>query len=131
MYVFGNAGTHETFHANRRELNKWKVIPRQLRDVTHRSIEVRTLVSASGYVGKSCVNAREGQTTIFGVKYSSPLFLAPIGVHGIVHPDGELAVAAAAQDVGVPMILSTVSSRSLEAVAEANGSGHRWFQLYW
>lgn len=40
MYVFGNAGTHETFHANRKELNKWKVIPRQLRDVTHRSIEV-------------------------------------------------------------------------------------------
>ncbi|KAI0365339.1 FMN-dependent alpha-hydroxy acid dehydrogenase [Pilatotrama ljubarskyi] len=108
-YVFGNAGTHETFHANRKELNKWKVIPRQLRDVTYRSIE----------------------TTIFGVKYSSPLFLAPIGVHGIVHPDGELATAAAARELGVPMILSTVSSRSIEAVAEANGSGPRWFQLYW
>lgn len=109
MYVFGNAGTHETYHANRKELNKWKVIPRQLRDVTHRNIE----------------------TTIFGVTYPSPLFLAPIGVHGIVHADGELATAAAAQEVGVPMILSTVSSRSLEAVAQANGSGHRWFQLYW
>ncbi|KAI0754486.1 FMN-dependent alpha-hydroxy acid dehydrogenase [Daedaleopsis nitida] len=109
LYVFGNAGTHETFRANRKELNKWMVIPHQLRDVTHRTIE----------------------TTIFGVRYSSPLFLAPIGVHGIVHPDGELATAAAAKNLGVPMILSTVSSRSLEAVAHANGPGHRWFQLYW
>ncbi|KAJ2975948.1 hypothetical protein NUW54_g11649 [Trametes sanguinea] len=70
LYVFGNAGTGESFHDNRKELSKWKVIPRQLRDATHRSIE----------------------TTIFGQKYSSPLFLAPVGVQGIVHRDAELAV---------------------------------------
>ncbi|CDO72216.1 hypothetical protein BN946_scf184970.g68 [Trametes cinnabarina] len=109
LYVFGNAGTDETFHDNRKELSKWKLVPRQLRDVTHRSIE----------------------TTIFGQKYPSPLFLAPIGVQGIVHREAELATAAAARELGVPMILSTAASRSIEAVAQANGTGQRWFQLYW
>lgn len=71
------------------------------------------------------------QTTIFGVRYRAPLFLAPIGVQGIVHPDAELASAAAAGQVGVPYIMSTASSRSIEAVAKANGSGPRWYQLYW
>jgi lactate 2-monooxygenase len=52
-------------------------------------------------------------------------------VQGIMHPDGELAVARAAQELGLPMILSTVSSHSMEDVAEANGDGVRWFQLYW
>ncbi|KAL7279634.1 LOW QUALITY PROTEIN: hypothetical protein ACG7TL_006040 [Trametes sanguinea] len=128
LYVFGNAGTGESFHDNRKELSKWKVIPRQLRDATHRSIEVGSMPSMSN-CGPVMTMAR--QTTIFGQKYSSPLFLAPIGVQGIVHRDAELATAAAARELGVPMILSTAASRSIEAVAQANGTGQRWFQLYW
>jgi lactate 2-monooxygenase len=65
------------------------------------------------------------------VEYPSPILLAPIGVGGIVHTDGELAVARAAKTVGVPYIMSTACSRSIEEVAEANGDGHRWYQLYW
>ena len=71
------------------------------------------------------------QTTLFGVTHPSPILLAPIGTQGILHEDGELATARAAQALGIPMILSGAASRSLEAVAQANGTGHRWFQLYW
>ena len=63
--------------------------------------------------------------------YRSPLIVAPIGVQGIVHPDGEIATAGAAKEVGVTYVMSTASTRTIEAVAEANGSGHRWYQLYW
>jgi isopentenyl diphosphate isomerase/L-lactate dehydrogenase-like FMN-dependent dehydrogenase len=61
----------------------------------------------------------------------APLMLAPIGVQSIVHPDGELATARAATDVGLPHILSTASSYAMEEVAEAAGDGPRWYQLYW
>lgn len=71
------------------------------------------------------------QVTIFGVKYSSPLFLAPIGVQGVWHADAELATARAAKNLGVPFIMSTASSRSIEEVARANGNSSRWYQLYW
>jgi isopentenyl diphosphate isomerase/L-lactate dehydrogenase-like FMN-dependent dehydrogenase len=59
------------------------------------------------------------------------LLLAPIGVQSILHEEAELAVARAAAALDVPMILSTASSKSIEDVAEANGEGNRWFQLYW
>ncbi|CAD6564566.1 MAG: hypothetical protein CYPHOPRED_004078 [Cyphobasidiales sp. Tagirdzhanova-0007] len=76
-------------------------------------------------------NKRSLQVELFGVKHSSPLLLAPIGVQGIVHPDGEEAVAKAAQELGIGMILSTAATRSIEKVAQASGDGLRWFQLYW
>jgi isopentenyl diphosphate isomerase/L-lactate dehydrogenase-like FMN-dependent dehydrogenase len=65
------------------------------------------------------------------VKHSSPIFIAPIGVQGIFCEEAELAPARAGQKLGVPFIMSTASSRSIEDVAEANGDGHRWYQLYW
>lgn len=68
---------------------------------------------------------------MFGVKYDTPLLLAPIGVQGILHPEAELATARAAVNTGVPMILSTASTRCMEEVADANENGQRWFQLYW
>jgi lactate 2-monooxygenase len=54
-----------------------------------------------------------------------------VGVQSIVHPDGELAVARATAELGIPMVLSTVSSFPVEEVAAASGDGPRWFQLYW
>jgi isopentenyl diphosphate isomerase/L-lactate dehydrogenase-like FMN-dependent dehydrogenase len=66
------------------------------------------------------------------MKVSSPVFVGPVGKQGLVHADGELATARAAAAVGVPMILSSSASRSLEDVAEANGpNGQRWYQFYW
>ncbi len=62
---------------------------------------------------------------------SAPVMLAPIGVQSILNADGELAVARAARALEVPMILSTVSSYTMEDVAGALGDTPRWFQLYW
>src|SRR5262249_7506840 len=59
------------------------------------------------------------------------VLLAPVGVQAMVHPEAELAVARAARALGVPMVLSSVSSTPLEAVAAALGGSPRWFQLYW
>ncbi|KAH7905926.1 FMN-dependent alpha-hydroxy acid dehydrogenase [Hygrophoropsis aurantiaca] len=110
MYTFGSAGTCSTHAANRKAFDRFKIVPRMLRDATARKIE----------------------TTILGVKYPTPLFVAPVGVQGILHADGEAATAGAAGKVGVPYIMSTASTRSIEQVAEANGpNGQRWYQLYW
>ena len=57
--------------------------------------------------------------------------MAPIGVQSIFHPDAEFNPARAGKALKVPFILSTAASRTIEEVAEANGDGHRWFQLYW
>jgi len=109
MYAFGNAGTGLTGLSNRNEFGKWLIVPRVLRDL----------------------NARNLETRIFGTVHPSPLLVAPMGVQGILHPDGELATAAAAARVGVPYVMSTTASHSIEAIAKANRDGHRWYQLYW
>jgi lactate 2-monooxygenase len=57
--------------------------------------------------------------------------VAPVGVQNIMHPDAEEATARACQELRVPMILSSAATKTIEQVAEANGSGDRWFQLYW
>ena len=79
------------------------------------------------------VNAtrRDTSVSLFGTRYASPLLVAPVGVQSIMHSDGEAATARACEKVGVPMILSTASTRTIEEVATANGMGDRWFQLYW
>ena len=72
------------------------------------------------------------QTTLFGVTYPTPLLVAPIGCQAVLHPEAECATARAAGALGIPLVLSGAASRSLEAVAAANGEGApRWFQLYW
>lgn len=58
--------------------------------------------------------------------------MGPVGVQAIAHGEGEEATAKACSGVGVPMVLSTAASRTIEEVAAANGEGgDRWFQLYW
>jgi len=61
----------------------------------------------------------------------APVMLAPIGVQTLAHEQGELASARAAAAVGLPWITSTAAAHTLEEIAAANGSGERWFQLYW
>jgi lactate 2-monooxygenase len=108
-YVAGGAGAEDTMRANREAFRRWRIVPRMLRDVSRRDLG----------------------TTLLGTAMPAPLMLAPVGVQSIVHPDAEVAVARAAAATGVPMVLSTASSRSLEEVAEAQGDAPRWFQLYW
>ena len=108
-YVAGSAGTEGTARANREAFDRWRIVPRFLRDVSRRDLS----------------------STILGTYFPAPVALAPVGVQGIVHDEAELAVARAAASLRVPMVLSTVSSYRMEEVAEAGGDSPRWFQLYW
>jgi lactate 2-monooxygenase len=108
-YVAGAAGSGATSRANVSAFERWRLVPRMLTGATVRDLT----------------------TTILGTTMPAPVMLGPVGVQSILHPEGELATARAAKDLGVPMVLSTHSSHSIEDVAEANGDGPRWFQLYW
>lgn len=57
--------------------------------------------------------------------------MAPVGVQGIFHEDKEIGLSSACAEVGIPYILSTAATSSIEEVAKASGNGPRWFQLYW
>jgi lactate 2-monooxygenase len=109
-YVFAGAGAEHTMRANRDAFERYRIVPRMLRDVAERELSIELL----------------------GTAMPSPLLLAPIGVQKIVHDDGELATARAAAEVGVPMIASNASHFTLEEIAAAGGGdAPRWFQLYW
>ncbi|WP_431905120.1 lactate 2-monooxygenase [Amycolatopsis thermoflava] len=108
-YVAGGAGSGATMDANRAAFDRWKLVPRMLTDAT----------------------ARTTSATVLGSELPAPVLLAPVGVQSIVHPDAEPATARAAAALGLPMILSTAASHTIEEVAQASGDGPRWFQLYW
>ncbi|WP_282700637.1 lactate 2-monooxygenase [Streptomyces sp. CC219B] len=108
-YVAGSAGDGSTALANRRALDRRRIVPRVLRDVHERDLSVEVL----------------------GRRLPAPVALAPVGVLSIMHPDAEPAAARAAAAQGVPFVLSSASSTPLEQVAEAMGDAERWFQLYW
>lgn len=61
----------------------------------------------------------------------SPVLMAPVGVQSIFHEDKETGLAQVCAEIGVPYVLSTASSSSIEEVAKASGNGPRWYQLYW
>ncbi len=108
-YVAGGAGGEDTMRANREAFYRWRIVPRMLRDVSQRDLSVELL----------------------GSRLPAPVILGPIGVQGIIHSEAEVAAARAAASLGLPFALSTVSSRSIEEVANSAGNATRWFQLYW
>jgi L-lactate dehydrogenase (cytochrome) len=69
------------------------------------------------------------QTTVLGQRWAMPLALAPTGLTGLFHRDGEIQAARAAHAAGVPFCLSTMSICSIEDVRAAS-EGPLWFQLY-
>jgi lactate 2-monooxygenase len=108
-YVAGGAGSEATMRANREAFDRYRLRPRMLTGNVERDLTVEVL----------------------GTRSAGPFFLAPIGVLSIAHPEGEVAVGRAAAATGVPLVLSSAASHSLEEVAEAMGDAPRWFQLYW
>lgn len=108
-YVRAGAGAEETMRKNESAFSKYSIVPRFLNDVSEVDLSI----------------------TLFGRIYPTPLFIAPVGVQRIVHEDGDLATARAAEKFGIPFIQSTVSSYSIEAVAAATKNSPKWFQLYW
>jgi isopentenyl diphosphate isomerase/L-lactate dehydrogenase-like FMN-dependent dehydrogenase len=106
-YIAGGAGSESTMRANLDAFRQWRLRPRMLTGNAARDISVDVL----------------------GMRSPAPFFLAPIGVLSIAHETGEVGVAKAAASSGVPMVLSSAATHSLEDVA-ATGAP-RWFQLYW
>jgi L-lactate dehydrogenase (cytochrome) len=109
FFDYAEAGSYsqETLHANRADLEHIKLRQRVLVDVSQRDVG----------------------TTILGEKVALPLALAPIGLCGMQHGDGEILACRAAQAAGIPFTLSTMSICSIEDVAQATGKPF-WFQLY-
>jgi L-lactate dehydrogenase (cytochrome) len=108
-YVAGGAGGELTMRANVRAFERWRIVPRMLRDVSERDLS----------------------TTVLGTEMPAPLMLAPVGVQSIVHPEAELGAARAAASQGLPFVFSTAASHTIEQVAQEMGGADRWYQLYW
>ncbi len=108
-YVAGSASGERTARANLAAFDRWRIVPRMLRDVSQRDLTVN----------------------LFGQTLPAPVLLGPVGVQNIIHPEAEVAAGRAAAALGIPFVLSTVSSRTIEEVAHAMDAAPRWFQLYW
>jgi lactate 2-monooxygenase len=108
-YIAGGAGKESTMAANRAAFERYRIVPRMLRDV----------------------GVRDTSLTLFGRRLPSPFLLSPVGVLEMVNPEADLAVARAAAMLGVPYIFSNQASRPMEECAAAMGTQPRWFQLYW
>ena len=108
-YVVAGAGTSQTVRNNRAGFERWRIVPRVLRDVSERDLSVE----------------------LFGKRHPTPFLLSPIGVLELAHDDADLAVARAAREEKVPMVLSNQASHPMEEVSEELGDAERWFQLYW
>src|ERR1700724_2070329 len=106
-YADAGAYSEQTLRANRADLEAIKLRQRILVDVS----------------------ARSTATTILGEPASLPLILAPVGLCGMQHGDGEILACRAAQAPGIPFTLSTMSICSIEDVAAAVDKPF-WFQLY-
>jgi isopentenyl diphosphate isomerase/L-lactate dehydrogenase-like FMN-dependent dehydrogenase len=76
------------------------------------------------------VSSRDLSVSVLGMTIPAPILLGPIGVQSIIHPDADRGPARAAAAIGVPFVLSTVSSATIEEVATVMGDAPRWFQLY-
>ena len=106
-YVESGAEDEVTLSGNCSELGRLRLIP-------------QTLVNTSG---------RHLRSTILGRAANAPLVIAPTGLNGLLHADGDVTLARAAAKLGIPYTLSTVSTTRLEEVASRAG-GRLWMQLY-
>jgi L-lactate dehydrogenase (cytochrome) len=109
FYDYADSGgwTESTYRANESDFQRIKLRQRVAVDMSN-----RTLAS-----------------TMVGIPVAMPLALAPVGMTGMQHADGEILAARAANKAGVPFTLSTMSICSIEDVAE-NTDKPFWFQLY-
>lgn len=106
-YADSGAWTESTYRANEEDLARIKFRQRVLVDMSNRSLA----------------------STMVGEPVSMPVALAPTGLTGMQHADGEMLAARAAEAFGVPFVLSTMSICSIEDVASATSKPF-WFQLY-
>ncbi len=106
-YLEGGAGDERGIRRNLAAFEAITLAPRRLVDVSRRSMSVRLL----------------------GREQPLPFVVAPMGLNGVLWPDGDVALARAARKARIPFTLSTASNATIEDVAERAG-GELWFQLY-
>jgi L-lactate dehydrogenase (cytochrome) len=107
-YADSGAWTEGTYRANEEDFQKIK-------------LRQRVAVNMEG---------RSTRTTMIGEEVAMPVAIAPTGMAGMQHADGEILGARAAKAFGIPFTLSTMSICSLEDIAEATDRHPFWFQLY-
>ncbi|SCB10419.1 alpha-hydroxy acid oxidase [Rhizobium hainanense] len=107
QYADSGSWTESTYQANEADFAKIKLRQRVLVDMSDRSLA----------------------TTMVGQKASMPVALAPTGLTGMQHADGEMLAARAAEEFGIPFTLSTMSICSIEDIASVTKQPF-WFQLY-
>ncbi len=108
-YVAGSAGQETTASANAAAFERWRIVPRMLRNVSDRDISVE----------------------LFGRPYPAPVIAAPVGVLELAHPDADLGIARAAAALDIPYVASNQASVSFEETFAATPGAPHWFQLYW
>jgi lactate 2-monooxygenase len=108
-YIRAGAGDRDTTRANAAAFRRW--------EIRRRTGTLPAKVDLS--------------TTILGTRMPAPVLFAPVGVQTLAHPQGDLASARAANQLGLTYIHSTQGAYKMEDVAAANGDGSRWYQLYW
>ncbi|WP_405192312.1 alpha-hydroxy acid oxidase [Streptomyces anthocyanicus] len=106
-FIAGGAGRERTLAANEAVFGAVRLRPRALPGIEEPDTSVEVL----------------------GSRWPAPVGIAPVAYHGLAHPDGEPATAAAAGALGLPLVVSTFAGRSLEEVAHA-ASAPLWIQLY-
>jgi lactate 2-monooxygenase len=109
-YVAGGAGNERTQSDNVAAFDRWGIVPRMLSGAAERDLSIE----------------------LFGKRLPTPMFMSPIGVIGAMTEDrhGDLAVARAAAESGVPLVGSTLMQDPLEDVVAATGETPSYFQLY-
>ena len=110
FYDYADSGswTESTYRANESDFQKIQLRQRILVNMEHRSTA----------------------TTMIGQKVAMPVAIAPTGLTGMQHADGEILAARAAKQFGIPFTLSTMSICSIEEVAKGTDGHPFWFQLY-
>lgn len=106
-YVDSGSWTESTYHANESDFQKIKFRQRVAVDMSNRSLK----------------------SSMIGQSVNMPVALAPTGLTGMLHADGEMLAAKVAEAMGVPFTLSTMSVCSIEDVASVTTKPF-WFQLY-
>ena len=110
FYDYADSGswTESTYRANESDFQKIKLRQRVAVNMENRST----------------------RSTMIGQEVAMPVAIAPTGLTGMQHADGEILGAQAAKKFGIPFTLSTMSICSIEDIAEATGGHPFWFQLY-
>jgi len=108
-YTAGGAGLETAMDANRAAFDRFPIAQRMLGGAGQRNLGCE----------------------MFGLRVAAPILSCPVGVLEMMHPDADLAVARAMSRLNLPMIISSQASFPMEKIAQANGNGPRFFQLYW